>query len=113
MDVPYVTEKTFRCFFFKQPFIAYGAVRQNKEILKYGFKLFDNIIDYSFDDEVDSLKRFELLVSELKKFKNKDYNEIYNQIEPILEHNRNRVYELLINDEFIPKELLKIYENRN
>tara|TARA_Y100000385_G_scaffold81783_1_gene83757 strand:+ start:165 stop:1343 length:1179 start_codon:yes stop_codon:yes gene_type:complete len=113
MDIPYVTEKTYRCFFFKQPFIAYGAKRQNKEILKYGFKIFDNIIDYSFDDEPDNLKRFELLVNELKKFKNKDYNEIYNQIEPILEHNRNRVYELLLNDEFIPKELLKVYENRN
>tara|TARA_B110000211_G_C14080887_1_gene554455 strand:- start:341 stop:1519 length:1179 start_codon:yes stop_codon:yes gene_type:complete len=113
MDVPYVTEKTFRCFFFKQPFIAYGAVGQNKEILKYGFKLFDNIIDYSFDDEPNPKKRFELLVTQLKKFKNKDYNEIYNQIESILEHNQNRVYELLLNDEFIPNELLKLYENRN
>jgi len=113
MDIPYVTEKTYRCFFFKQPFIAYGAKRQNKEILKYGFKIFDNIIDYSFDDEPDNLKRFELLVNELKKFKNKDYNQIYNQIEPILEHNRNRVYELLLNDEFIPNELLELYENRN
>ncbi len=113
MDVPYVTEKTFRCFFFKQPFIAYGAKGQNKEILNYGFKLFDNIIDYSFDDEPVHIKRFELLLNELEKFKNQNFNDIYKKVEPILEHNRKRVYELLLKDEFIPKELLEIYENRN
>lgn len=113
MDVPYVTEKTYRCFFFKQPFIAYGAKGQNKEILNYGFKLFDNIIDYSFDDEPVHTKRFELLLNQLEKFKNENFNDIYKKVEPILEHNRKRVYELLLKDEFIPKELLEIYENRN
>jgi len=31
----------------------------------------------------------------------------------VLEHNQKRVYELLTKDELVPKELLKLYENRN
>ena len=113
MDVPYVTEKTYRCFFFKQPFIAYGAKGQNKEIIKYGFKIFDNIIDYSFDDESNYMKRFQGLIEQLKKLNNLDYNELYEKMNSVLEHNQKRVYELLTKDELVPKELLKLYENRN
>ena len=113
MDVPYVTEKTYRCFFFKQPFIAYGAKGQNKEIIKYGFKIFDDIIDYSFDDESNYIKRFEGLLEQLKKLEKLDYNELYEKMNSVLEHNQKRVYELLSKDELVPKELLKLYENRN
>jgi len=113
MDVPYVTEKTYRCFFFKQPFIAYGAKGQNKEIIKYGFKIFDNIIDYSFDDESNYMKRFQGLIEQLKKLNNLDYNELYEKMNSVLEHNEKRVYDLLTKDELVPKELLKLYENRN
>jgi len=113
MDVPYVTEKIFRCLFIKQPFIAYGAKRINKEILNYGFKLFDNIIDYSFDDIDEPIERFDKMLQELKKFKDLDYNELYNKMEDVMDYNKNRLFEILKNDTFIPQELQNLYENRN
>ena len=113
MDVPYVTEKIYRCFFIKQPFIAYGSKGINKEVVKYGFKLFDNIIDYSFDDIDDPIERFDGMLVELKKLKDLDYTELYNQMEDILNYNKNKCFELMENDEFIPNELITLYENRN
>jgi hypothetical protein len=113
MDVPYVTEKIFRCLFIKQPFIAYGAKGMNKEILNYGFKLFDNIIDYSFDDIDEPIERFDKMLQELKKFKDLDYNELYNKMEDVMDYNKNRLFEILKNDTFIPEELQNLYENRN
>lgn len=113
MDVPYITEKTFRCIFLKQPFIAYGSKHQNKELLKYGFKLYDNVLDYSFDYEEDVFKRYDLIIEQLTKLKDKDYNELYDLMEPTLEHNKQLIHKITHGTDYIPKEILEIYENRN
>jgi hypothetical protein len=113
MDVPYITEKTFRCIFLKQPFIAFGSTNQNKELLKYGFKLYDNVLDYSFDDEEDVFKRYDLIIEQLIKLKNKDYNELYDLMEPTLEYNKQLIHKITHGSNHIPNEILNIYENRN
>ena len=59
------------------------------------------------------MKRFQGLIEQLKKLNNLDYNELYEKMNSVLEHNQKRVYELLTKDELVPKELLKLYENRN
>jgi hypothetical protein len=100
-------------FLYKTTIIAYGSKGINKEVVKYGFKLFDNIIDYSFDDIDDPIERFDGMLVELKKLKDLDYTELYNQMEDILNYNKNKCFELMENDEFIPNELIKLYENRN
>ena len=58
-------------------------------------------------------KAFELHEKYKKKLKDLDYTELYNQMEDILDYNKNKCFELMENDEFIPNELIKLYENKN
>ena len=53
------------------------------------------------------------MLKELNKFKDLDYNELYNKMEEVMDFNKNRLFEILKNDTFIPQELQNLYENRN
>ena len=89
------------------------STNQNKELLKYGFKLYDNVLDYSFDDEEDVFKRYDLIIEQLIKLKNKDYNKLYDLMEPTLEYNKQLIHKITHGSNHIPNEILNIYENRN
>ena len=55
--VLHITEKTYRNFIYKKPFIVLGQVGQLKFIRKLGYKTFSPIIDESYDDCTDSSKK--------------------------------------------------------
>lgn len=114
LEIPYVTEKTYRCMYLKQPFIAYGCKNQNKELVKYGFKLYDEIFDYSFDEIDDVFERYQtLLETNIEKLKNKDFNKLYKQIEEKLIFNKKRLFELLDSAEFIPEVIVSLNKKYN
>ena len=72
----HITEKSFKPFYFFQLpiFLApYNHVKMLRE--EYGFYLFDNLIDHSYDDEKDDAKRFKMVVQEIVKL-SKMRNEI-------------------------------------
>lgn len=106
-EVLVYTEKTWRSILLAQPFISYGAKNQNKQLENYGFKLYDEIIDYSFDS-LDSLEdRISAIAKCLYDIKNRDYIEMYNLIKPKLDYNKKRALDIINSNEFIPSELLK------
>jgi len=114
LEIPYITEKTYRCMYLKQPFIAYGSKNQNKELIKYGFKLYDEIFDYSFDTIDDAFERYQtLLETNIDKLKNKDFNKLYEQIEEKLIFNKKRLFELLDSTEFIPEVIVSLNKKYN
>ena len=46
----YLTEKTFVPILLKRPFIVFGSPNTNKLLKDLGFDIFDDLIDYSFDN---------------------------------------------------------------
>jgi hypothetical protein len=70
----HVSEKSYRAFYFMQLpiFVAtYGHVKYLKT--RFGFDLFDDLIDHSYDSEPDSKKRMLLVLNEIKRLNdNKD-----------------------------------------
>jgi len=66
------------------PFVVYGNLEINKKLTDLEFKLYDNLFDYSWDSEVDDIKRIEKLYAEcenfLKRFKNYSHEERVNSI---------------------------------
>jgi hypothetical protein len=65
------TEKTIRPLFIKKPFMVFSSQHYHKKLNeKYGIKLFDNIIDYSFDEIENTRDRYDLQIQELVKIKN-------------------------------------------
>jgi hypothetical protein len=82
------TEKVLKPIFNAHPFICIATQDFHKNLKKYfGFELYDEIWDYSFDDEPDELKRW-LMVCE--QAKDKIENGInYNLIKDKLIHNQS------------------------
>lgn len=111
-NIPYATEKTFRNFLHKKPFIIIGQPYTLKELKKQGYKTFHPFIDESYDEIEDPIKRITTAIKQLKKFCSKEGYEIdlFNKsISNILEHNFN-VYNQMISKDRIYKELIKLHE---
>jgi len=79
-----LTEKTYSCLLHRQPFVIIGYKNANKLLTKDGYKLYDNIFDYSFD-ELDTIEeRIDNLIMQIKKL---DKN-VYKQAQEIALHNQ-------------------------
>lgn len=98
----FYTEKTFVPIFHKRPFVIYGAPYANTYLEKLGFKIFDNLIDYSFDNILDDSKRCQAYFKEVAKLKEIPYNEIVEMLQPRVEHNFARMLDIIENKEYIP-----------
>ena len=75
----HITEKSFKPFnFYQLPIFltTCGHVKKLKEI--YGFDMFDDFINHSYDNESDDKKRFTLIVREIEKLNSKDVKNFYN-----------------------------------
>ena len=67
----HITEKSFKPFYYFQIpiFLAsHNYVKTLKD--EYGFYLFDDLIDHSYDDEKDDAKRFKMVIKEIKRLSN-------------------------------------------
>jgi hypothetical protein len=102
MNIPFVTEKTYRPILLKHPFLCFGAKNQNKEITKYGFELYDEIFDYGFDSKDNINDRITGIIDNLNDLKNQNYYDLYKKIESKLDHNKNHALKLMENDKFNP-----------
>ncbi len=99
-DVVHLSEKTFKPFFFHQ-FPLYVASANHAKITKdvYGFDLFEDVVDHSYDSESDDRKRLFKLFEEIKRlYKNKQsIMKIYPELEDRFLENENRLISLLNN----------------
>jgi len=103
---PFVSEKTLRPIFNKRFFIILSGPGTLKLLQNLGFKTWNHIIDESYDNEKDYIKRYNLILKEIEKFCNKDINEVKNLVKnnkDMLEYN----YTLLKNLEEKEIECLK------
>jgi len=66
--VNFISEKTFKSIMFKMPFIISGDKGNNKELLRHGFKLYDMLFDYSFDDLDSYVDRNNNITKQLKEY---------------------------------------------
>lgn len=82
----HITEKSFKPLAFYQIPLIIGGYRHNYYLKKeYGFDLFEDIIDLSFDEEPDNVKRMLMIFDEIERLYNnkeniiKFYKENYNR----------------------------------
>ena len=69
--------------------IYYGSDRS----ILYGFDFFDDIIDHSYDNEMDQKKRFSMFVKEVKRLHDNKESliEFYNNNQHRFEENKKKV----------------------
>lgn len=65
--LPFVTEKSIKPFAYGQVPIFVSFYQNVSYLREFGFDLFDDIIDHSYDDEPDPLTRIKMCVDQLEK----------------------------------------------
>ena len=60
---------------------------------EYDLDLFDDLIDHSYDDEIDDVKRFHMVVNEIKR--------LSNMRDEISEFYKNNIDRLISNHNFV------------
>jgi hypothetical protein len=99
---PFLTEKTAIPLLLKKPFMIIGSQYYNQKLVELGFKLYDEIIDYAYDNTFDLHERTRLFVTNMHKIVNCNSTEMYELLKPKIEFNYNRALEIINDTNFIP-----------
>ena len=93
-DNPHITEKTDKSLFSMQPFIVVSTPFYLKKLKELGFKTFDKWWDESYDEISENhyrrLYQIKLLLKEINKKSLDELREIYQEMIPILIHNKKK-----------------------
>lgn len=83
--VVFFSEKTATPILFNKPFLVASCVNFHKELASFGFLLYDELFDYSFDKEPDEKIRYEGLVENVKRYCSMDNQTLINKHKLVFE----------------------------
>jgi len=89
-----LSEKLFKGFLYKTPFIAFAQHGTLRMLKKLGFRTFDWLIDESYDDEIKDRVRLKMVLNQIDKLLNTPIDELNEKTNAHLEEfewNRNLV----------------------
>jgi len=104
-DMFILSEKTGMAIFFNKPFIVMACVNYHKILSELGFKLYDELFDYSFDCEPDTMKRCEMIAQNVQKYAEKtpdELNQLYKSVYEKCVYNKELAIKLATSSELIP-----------
>lgn len=88
----FLTEKTYKPIFYKQPFILISEPYSLKYLRNLGYKTFGSFIDESYDEIEDPVERMKCITNEILKINSMSLAQLENirvMIHDIVEHNYN------------------------
>jgi hypothetical protein len=98
-NVVHTTEKSFRPFFYYQIPLILSTPNHIKQLKKkYDFDFFDDVIDHSYDSELNDKKRFLMFIDEIKRINNnkEGIKEFYKKNRDRFEFNRKKLLEIAL-----------------
>ena len=105
----FFSEKTATPIFLNKPFLVATCAGFHKELKNQGFELYDELFDYSFDDEIDMSIRYEKIVENIKPYVGLNQSELkekYNKVADKITHNRKLAFYYAMN---VPNEIIKLH----
>lgn len=90
----FLTEKTWMPVFLKKPFLVWGPRGIHQKFSSLGFRLYDEVFDYSFDKIKNDEQRLEALTKQLSNLKNCDLTNLRKKLINTLEFNYNHAVNL-------------------
>lgn len=95
-DTFFVTEKFWRAVATKTPFIIQGPSNILKRLRQLGFQTFNRWWDEGYDEDPYYYKLIEIkkTIAHVSQYSIEELNNIYNEMQPVLEHNYNRMMNL-------------------
>ena len=104
----FITEKTYRQLAIGQPFLSLCAKDTHKTLKEYGFELYDEIFDYSFDNEPNYKNRIKGIIDNVENLKNKNFTKVYKKIEDKVEHNVQHSNKIFLESTLTPNFILDL-----
>ena len=83
------TEKSLRCLIAGKPFLLLAGAGSLANLQKMGFKTFSPLFDESYDAEIDSNRRVDMIQQEIDRISHLDRNELMANLQPIVDYNRD------------------------
>tara|TARA_B100000927_G_scaffold289993_1_gene287752 strand:+ start:2966 stop:4078 length:1113 start_codon:yes stop_codon:yes gene_type:complete len=93
----FINEKTFKPIACLQPFLINGMPGSLKHLQELGFVTFKNWWDESYDQEIDFIKRTNMvanIVKDLSNYTHKQMQEMLNDMDEVLKFNRKVLLEM-------------------
>lgn len=84
----FLTEKTFKCIKFGQPFVIIGPVGGLEVLRNQGYRVFDHAIDNSYDEIENNTQRWFAIKNSIHKIKNQDMYRWYLSCLEDVHHNQ-------------------------
>jgi len=84
----WITEKTIKNLYIGKPFLVMSGARTLEKLRSFGFKTFGSWIDETYDTIDNNHLRLEAIKREIDRLAGIDVNQMYQELLPILEHNR-------------------------
>lgn len=94
-DRIHITEKTLRPIACGQAFILTAPAGSLEYLRGYGFKTFHSVLDESYDQEPDPVKRLQMIAMEMRRIarlSNAEKTRLMEQCQPIIEHNQRHFF---------------------
>jgi hypothetical protein len=107
IDTIFITEKTWHPILIAKPFLVLGAVGFHKFLESKGFKLYDEIFDYSFDYEPNLEKRTSMILDQIDQLKDKDLHDLYLSVKKKLYYNKNLSLDMIRTRTGVPSIAMK------
>jgi hypothetical protein len=100
VDMAVITEKIIKSLVFGRPFIINGGPGCLRVLRRWGFKTYDFLFDESYDDKTHFLDRQEILISNVKRYKNlhSDFMQLVRENAGYIEYNSKRMLEFPLED---------------
>ena len=88
------TEKTIKPFLAKQMPLFFALPGHVNLLRNLGFDMFDDIINHNYDNELDSVKRLDMLLDELDRLLKVDLLQFKNNNQTRFDKNYNHLFDL-------------------
>lgn len=101
-DYLFYSEKTWKSYLQNNSIsIFLGSQYQNISLQKYGFELYDEVIDYKFDSYPLYEDRVDSLLEQINYLREKDFQLVYDKVKKKINHNSDNVLEIFNNKKYI------------
>ena len=84
----FITEKTYKCFKFGQPFVMIGPPGTLSTLREHGYRVFDSQIDNRYDEIINNTQRWAHIKKTITELAQKDLHKWFLECLPDIRHNR-------------------------
>lgn len=85
----FYTEKIVKPILGRRLFVAVAGSGYLRNLRSFGFQTFGDVIDESYDDELDDYQRWGMAMDQVRYLTTQDPIEIYDKIKGVVEHNQH------------------------